>query len=354
MEGAAPGLTGEALVALGERIDQMVTIDAAARGVIGTLNKLSREVQTGPTCLKAAQLLLERVGPGDIVLIATGWPDRPEIDPEIAETDGPPGAVALARALHRGLRAVPVVLVEPALVGPMKAVLQAGDFRIMSSEQAVKAVGSRAKIHGACVLPMPLDADEAKRQARALVAELAPKAVVAVEKGGLNEAGRIHTSRGDDTTDTMAQADHLFRAAQAAGIATIGIGDGGNELGMGVIAEGIREELPWGRVARSGRGGIAPVFVTDVLVAAAISNWGAYGISAALAACLGAPEVFHTPEVEDRVLRVSGDAGFIDGISGWVCPGADGLEARFHSAFVALLGETVRQALMRAATAPKP
>lgn len=298
--------------------------------------------------MKAARLLHRQVGQGDVVMIATGWPDRPHIDPTIAETDGPPGAAALARAIHIGLGAVPVILVEPVLVEPMMAVLQAADFRVMSPEQAIAAVDSRARIHGASVLAMPLDEREARLQAETLSESLKPKAVIAVEKGGMNDHGRIHTSRGDDTTDTMAHADYLVRAANEAGAVTIGIGDGGNEIGMGVIADGIRREIPWGEKARSGRGGIAPEFVTDALVAAAISNWGAYGVAAALAARLGDPDIFHGPGDEERILRVASDAGFIDGISGWVRPGADGLEAQFHAAFVALLGETVRQSLLRA------
>lgn len=57
--------------------------------------------------MKVAKKLKRVFKARDVVFIAIGWPDRPYINPEIAETDGPPGAAVLGRSLHRGLSAIP-------------------------------------------------------------------------------------------------------------------------------------------------------------------------------------------------------------------------------------------------------
>ncbi len=332
------------LLKIGEQIDQMITLDIAARGVIKILYPYAREKAGKPLALAAAQLLSERVGPGDAVFIATGWPDRPHITPEIAETDGPPGAAALALALHKGLRAVPIIFIEDNLVGAMAKVMEGAGLRVLSPEEALAAAGSHAPIHAAAVLALPTDVKEAKRYAEEVCAKYRPSGVVVIEKGGMNDKGYIHTSRGAETTEHMAKADMLVETAAARGIASIGIGDGGNEVGMGVIREAIEEHIPYGKQCLCGcGGGIAPSRVTDVLVTASISNWGAYGVAAALAAVLKEPEVMHDQDLEERILWRCADARFIDGITGYVAPSADGLPAPVHRAFVRMLRELVVQ-----------
>ena len=89
---------------------------------------------------------------------------------------------------------------------------------------------------------------------------------------------------GKDRSHT-AQIDRLFDAAYGR-IPTIGIGDGGNEIGMGNLADVIAEKLP-----------LVPCRTkVDKLVIATVSNWGAYGIAAYLEKLSGVP-VF--PEFED-------------------------------------------------------
>lgn len=338
----------EFLVRAAERIDRLVSLDVPARGVIHQLYAWASGRAKEPLCLRAARLLVERVGEGDVVLIATGWPDRPHITPLIAETDGPPGAAVLARALLVGLKAVPVVLIEPSLVPGMTRVLEATGLRGLTPEEAKAAMLSSAPIRAGAVIGFPVDREEAKARALELLDSHNPKAAIAVEKGGMNEEGYVHTSRGDETTEHMAKVDYLFQEAGRRSIATIGIGDGGNEIGMGVIAEEIRAHIPFGMAGKDpAKGGLAPHTKTDVLVAAAISNWGAYGVAACLALLLGRPEIFHDAEMEARLHRVGADASFIDGITGLVDPGADGLGSNVHEAFVTVMGETLRQSLAR-------
>ena len=167
----------------------------------------------------------------------------------------------------------------------------------------------------------------------------------------MNEKGVIHTSRGDDATAHMSKVDFLVRMANERDILTIGIGDGGNEIGMGVIADELRTWLPYGTQCRCSCGaGIVPVTKTNLLVPAAVSNWGAYGVGAMIGLLVGRRDVFHSPEMEERILQSSIRAGFIDGGSGYVSGGADALDTNIHSSFVNLLGELVKKGLDLKAT----
>ena len=341
-------LSGDNLLRIGERVDQLMTLDVPSRNVIHILFPYARRKFPKPLALAAAELLAQRVRSRDVVFIATGWPDRPQITPAIAETDGPPGAAALARALHRGLGAVPFLFIEESLVPAMSRVTEAAGLRVLSPQEAIQAASSTAPIHAAAVLGFPPEVAAAKEKAPELLAMYGPAAVIAIEKGGMNEQGKIHTSRGADTTEHMAKIDYLMLEATRRGIATIGIGDGGNEIGMGVIREGIRESIPFGDRCLCGcGGGIAPATITDALVTAAISNWGAYGVAACLAAVLGRIDVFHTAEIEESILRAAAAASLIDGITGYVEPSADGLPLTVHQAFVTVLRELVRQGLKK-------
>ncbi len=303
-----------------------------------TIYSLAREHHGAPLSSSAALLLRRSIRPGQVALIATGWLDRPHVSHQVAETDGPPGAAALARTLHLGLGAVPFLLVESELVPVMTSVVQAAGLRCLTPEQAIAASVSAANLHAAAVLPLPSDGTEADRFARWLCDTFDVGAFVAVEKGGMNSRGRIHTSRGADTTDVLAKADSVLTACRTRGIASVGIGDGGNELGMGTIASTLRPALRFGNDCGCGcGGGVVPAGHTDVLVAATVSNWGANAVCAALAAGLERPDLLHTQATEEAVLRAAAAGGLIDGVSGFVAPTADGLDLSVHLAVLALL-----------------
>src|SRR5205807_1527308 len=66
------------------------------------------------------------------------------------------------------------------------------------------------------------------------------------------------------------------------GLPTIGVGDGGNEIGMG--------KIPWDVIRRNVPNGglIACRVPTDYLIVAGVSNWGAYALAAGVALLRGA------------------------------------------------------------------
>jgi hypothetical protein len=331
---------------LSENVDRLITVDLPFRAVAGRLYKDTRAKFDGPLTLSVARALHDSLMEKGVVLIATGWPDRPHISLDIAESDGPPGAAILGMALHKARGVVPVFLIESNLVSALEKVCYAAGFRIVSPEEAVVAAESRAPLHAAAVLGFPTDILGAEKASAKLLDELSVQAVITIEKGGMNEKGIIHTSRGDDTTGAMAKADILVRRAKERKILTVGIGDGGNEIGMGVIAEKLRQWLPFGKQCRCGcGGGIVPITKTDFLIPAAVSNWGAYGISAMLAVIEEKSEVFHSSEIERRVLLSCIDAGLIDGGSGYVSGGVDSLPINIHMSIVNLLGEFVNKGI---------
>jgi hypothetical protein len=325
-----------------ENIDRLITVDLPFRTVSGKLYRNTRALYDNPLTFLAAKSLHESLQKGGIVLIATGWPDRPHVSPYIAETDGPPGAALLGMALHKARKAVVMFLVEERLVAPMEKVCASAGFRVVSSEELMTAAASRAPLHAASVLAFPTEPIEAEEASVTLLSEYPVRAAISIEKGGMNAKGIIHTSRGDDTTWPMAKIDILIRKAKEREILTIGIGDGGNEIGMGVIADELRQWLPYGKQCRCPcGGGIVPITKTDLLVPAAVSNWGAHGISAMLALLEGVREIFHSPEIEQQVLHACVDAGLIDGGSGYVNGGVDSLPMHVHMSLVDLLGAFV-------------
>jgi hypothetical protein len=329
---------------LGEQIDRIITLDLPFRRVIDLLYPPAREKAGEPLAMKAAKELKRVLKAGNTVFIATGWPDRPHINPEIAETDGPPGAAVLGRALHRGFSAIPFFLIEQNLVIPMQKVVQAAGFKILNPDETIAAAQSPSAIHGATVLEFPTSIESAKGKAVSLIDQYKPAAIISIEKGGMNEKGIIHTSRGHDTTEHMAKVDFLIEEGKERGVLTIGIGDGGNEIGMGNIREDIQKNLRFGKQCICPCGsGIAPMTETDLLITATVSNWGAYGLAACLAILLNNLNVFHDSKIERWILEHASDAGFIDGISGFVEPGADGLGVEIHCHMVALLEEIVRR-----------
>ena len=92
---------------IGENIDVLCNIEMRPsegdlpRGTTRKYYEAARDVQKDPLSYLAATALIERVMPGDKVLIVTGV-RYPPILP-FGETDGPVGAVAMARALDLSL-----------------------------------------------------------------------------------------------------------------------------------------------------------------------------------------------------------------------------------------------------------
>ena len=323
------------LSALGESVDRLTGIDISGRGVVHGLQTAARAVQGDePLSLLGTRRLMERVRPGDVVVISTCMPVGTYPN---AEQDGPVGASTLARSLVLGLSARPVVVVERRNRELMEASLRAAGLYPLPLDEALTQPT-------ACgVVEFTLDEEQASVEARDLLARLQPAALVAIERAGANEYGEHHGARGNNVTEQNSKQDVLFELARESGALTIGIGDGGNELGCALIRDHVVQHVPHaGRCECPCGGTIVPAFEPDVLIIAAVSNWGAYAIEAMLAAALGRREVLHDRDVDLRVHSFAAMAGANNDGPRLLDPGSDAIDASFHGHLLDLLALLVR------------
>ncbi len=333
--------------ALATRLDRLMTMDIASRCVIDDLYAAAVEKHGAPLVLNAAKGLLMKVCPGDAVFIATGWVDQPLVDPGHGETDGPPGAIALARALRLVCKARPIILTDACLVEGTARLARASGFQCVDPEHLHYSI-SMNKLLTLSVLPFPGDWASAEKEADRLIGEFSPTACIALERGGMNEKGIIHNMAGKDTNASQAKLDAVFKLAAQKGIWALGIGDGGNEIGMANIADCVRQAVPFGRECACGcGGGIAPATPVDLVMTAAVSNWGAYALAAMLAAISGMPEALPDKDREQRILKATISAGFHDAIYGEICGSVDGSPMEIQLAIVQLMQEAVQQYFKR-------
>ena len=207
------------------------------------------------------------------------------------------GQAALARSLDIGLGVVPVILCEELAKDVMKATLSAAGLTVCDDWEEVKRGGRNRKNDDHNVSPRPCGRRRKRR--KRVLDELQPKAVISVERGGWNEKREHHSGMGFNISAITAKLDYLFLEAQERHILTVAFGDLGNELGMGFVKEEIKKGIPNAeKCLCSCGGGIACDVSCDIGIMCNISNWGAYGVCACLAALCGEIEVLHTPEEE--------------------------------------------------------
>ena len=322
---------------IGEVLDKIVSIEMRdqrpAQGVIEPLYRAARERFHDPLTMRAAMLLKEHLASGDVAVIVTGAGVEDYLP--AGETDGPLGAAALARILSVGLGVVPVVLTKAEYVENVRATMVAGGVGLRDLEVA------RRVPYSGVVLPFPSDDDSAAAEAERLMAELSPKALIAIEALGPNPRGVAHTSEGRPGDPNRPRFEHLFDLAALQGIPTVGIGDNGNEIGFGAMLEDVHRIRIWGKECQCEcGGGMATRVATDALIVAGVSNWGAYGLEAALAALLGRPDLLHDADTERFMLHECVRTGAADG-SGHHTLTVDGTPAAVQTAVLDLLRSTI-------------
>jgi len=202
------------------------------------------------------------------------------------ETDGPPGTIVLARALEQCGKKVTVYTDPPC----QKGVMSCGKVLGFSE---VRAVEEGSGIH-----------------------EGDPDLVFFLERLGRTRDGKYCNMHGMDISDYTYPLDEAAMIAMEKKVPVIAIGDGGNEVGMGLIAEKIHR--------------LAPAFsdcvcsiTCDVLLASDVSNWGAYALTSILSFHYGR-WLGHSAREEKMMLDAMTKAGAVDGVTGLVAPSVDG------------------------------
>lgn len=227
-----------------------------------------------------------------VIAIVTGF-TIPTVDPPRGETDGPLGALFLLRALtHAGVEVSQVI---------------------------TDGNSGTAMRNGSCVVPTPrlnVIELEFRRPELAHVSHL-----IALERvGPSHNEGRCYTMRGRDITDLTHMVPGFSENPRPT---TIGIGDGGNEIGMG--------KIPHETIVKNILNGdrIHCRVPTDHLIVAGVSNWGAYALAAGVALLRGAdlPHELFDAQQEKLVLEamVSPVGRLVDGVTGKQTATVDGL-----------------------------
>lgn len=132
--------------------------------------------------------------------------------------------------------------------------------------------------------------------------------LIAIERVSPGSDGKPHREHGWDMSEDTAPLHLLFEEhGWKRPWVTIGIGDGGNEIGMGVLPkEIVSKDIPNGEL-------VAGVISTDHLIVAGVSTWGGYGLLSAMAmvAPEHAPSLLQdfTPEMDRRYLVAAVEVG---------------------------------------------
>ena len=215
--------------------------------------------------LRAAQLLQNATGR---VLIGTGFPVAGTY-----ETDGPVGAIALYRALE-ALGAEPILVCGTPLADAI-----ANDYRVHKISLGEPAVS--------------------KVEAQNALQQYQPSLVISIERPGMAADGKYYNMRGEDISPACASFDYFLSSASCP---TIGIGDGGNEIGMGNVAKTL-EQLSI----------IPSATCCDELVIADVSNWAAQGLIAMLSILRQQDMLLDWDNV--AILQYLSDRGSVDGVT---------------------------------------
>lgn len=202
-----------------------------------------------------------------------------------AETDGPPGTIFLAKALNS--------------LG-FNSVIVTDKF-------------CRGFFEGEGVDVEYADINAAEKYYAELLDKYAPKALISIERCGVNAKGNYANMRGESIARYTARIDLMFDEGRRRGIPTFGIGDGGNEIGMGNFREIIARELS-----------LVPCVVSvEHPIIATVSNWGAYGFCAYLQLLSGERILPTYGEAAEYLQRII-DMGSVDGVTKRHAPTVDG------------------------------
>ena len=254
---------------MSETIEDIV-LDHDKRGVA-----LLRPHMAVDFCSQAAQYIMDH--PGNVAIV-TGFYILSAGSPE---TDGPAGAIAIGRALQALGRRVTYITdsyTVPVLEGLLEDGTEVVDFPIADIEPSRKASSE-------------------------ILERLDLSLIISIERCSRTNDDAYLNMRYVDITPHTARLDYLFEA----GIPSVGIGDGGNEIGMGNLVEFIPqvETLP----------NDPAVTKVDRLIISSVSNWGGYGLVAALSGLAGR-NLLPTIEGETKVIQKSVDMGAVDGTTG--------------------------------------
>ena len=234
---------------------------------------------------RSAEIVLSNVGK---VFITTGFYI---LTAGTIETDGPPGAIALGNGLEK-----------------------LGYEVIYITDSYASKFLDEYRSHKSRLIDFPICSDEEScKYSKTLLGEEKPAILISIERCGRSHDGLYRNMRNLSITEYTAQIDRLFDLHNT----TIGIGDGGNEIGMGNVYKAVEKSTQL----------VENPAITKVseLIISSVSNWGGYGLLAQLSQATG---INLLPNIVDEKDMIEGmvNLGAVDGVTGKSVYQVDGFE----------------------------
>ena len=310
------------------QFDRFIRCDPAQRGLIGSESKF------GPLCPGHLQAAAEHLAVfGTHVAVVTGF-FIPHAEIPAAETDGPPGALFLASALRAAGMETWVITDTHAASAVRAAAGSAGypPDRILLYPDGDRgwrerffSTGPGSQLTHLVALERVGPSHTLESLERQSRTGACPRAAFesAVPQPGRNHCHNMRGKMIDEyTADTHCLFEDLPRYRPDA--RTIGIGDGGNEIGMG--------QIPWEELERRLTGELSARIpcriATDWNIIAGTSNWGGYALAAATLCQRGVPHLLRDWD-RNRELTILQDlvahGPAVDGVTGRREPTVDGI-----------------------------
>ena len=219
---------------------------------------------------EASEMIFQNIGKGKII-ISTGFF---EIIPKTIETDGPPGAFSIGNAISE-LGGEVIYLIEDHTKNFIDKKNNTIIFPNTSKEESLKFSEQIIKTYD-------------------------PSVLISIERCGITEKNRYLNISRQDISKFNAFIDTLFDLHPN----TIGIGDGGNEIGMGKLYDYISSSEKFIDEPTISK--------TKHLIVTTVSNWGGWGIAAALS-LLSNKKLLETTEQATEIMQQQLDLGAVDG-----------------------------------------
>ena len=278
-----------------ETIKNIIT-DNDKRGISMLLPHVSDTV-----CEDAANIILNNPNKA---IILTGFYI---LSAGAAETDGPIGAIAIGNAL-KNIGYQVTYITDEFLQPPIKKVLSADDnleiFPMQNHEQSA------------------ITADK-------MISDLNPSLIISIERCGPTVDGDYLNSRGKKIEEFNSKTEYLLNN----NIPSIGIGDGGNEIGMGNLKHIIKNSTELSNPPC--------ITTTDLLIPASTSNWGGYGLVAGLSKITNKNLLPSIPE-DEKLIKDFVDAGGVDGITATSSYKVDSFELEVNSSILNRLHKLIQ------------
>lgn len=240
-------------------------------------------------------------------LVVTGFPKG-----RTFETDGPIGSFVLADLLSNDLKIPKVAIIVPPTM--------------------------KVQISPLCKKILPCVNLGSIKDVR--INNMETTLAISIEFPGPNKKGVFHHMNGKilDPSFLLIKNPNTFLMNFWYGIEkqnpdslTIGIGDGGNELGLGNFEQQIQKIIPFGKKCSClCKAGIASSISSSIVLLGNTSNWAAFALASALDYDFSY-SIYHLWLLELNKL------GIVDGVTGKISPTVDGIDPLVDKAIIAEL-----------------